>query len=61
MECKKCGCELGAIKFRTVVENDTTPDAETKVFTEHDMACKNRYCEEFEKVQTVIRTEVKLG
>lgn len=61
MVCSNCGCELGAIKFRTVVENDTTPDLPTKVYTEHDMACKNKHCSEYNVVQNTIRNEVNLG
>lgn len=61
MVCKTCGCELGAIRMRMVVENDTTPDKETKLFTEHDWACKNKHCSQFEVVVETTKTESPLG
>lgn len=61
MVCKVCGCELGATKMRMVVENDNTPDRETKLFTEHDWACHNKRCSEVGKVVETTRTETQLG
>lgn len=52
---------MGAIYNRMVVENDDTPDKETKLFVEHDMACRNKTCANYEKVVETIRNELPLG
>ena len=44
-----------------VVENDNTPDKETKLFTVHDWACKNKHCPMFTQVVETTRSENKLG
>lgn len=52
---------MGSISNRMVVENDDTPDIETKLYTEHDMTCRNKSCSNFGKVVETIRNEIKLG
>lgn len=61
MKCPLCNIEMGSISNRMVVENDDTPDIETKLYTEHDMACRNKSCSNFGKVVETIRNEIKLG
>ena len=60
MKCKSCGLEMLIQKSRVVVENDDTPDRETKVYNEMDLACRNLQCPECGKF-TTIRNTINIG
>lgn len=61
MECPLCKVELRILKTRIVLENDNTPDEETKVFSEMEMTCKNKSCANFNKVVQIIRQPMDMG
>lgn len=61
MICPMCQLEMRITSTRNVVENDDTPEAETKLYVEQDLSCMNRQCENFEKVVETVRSELPLG
>lgn len=48
-------------RSRNVVENDNTPDAETKLFIEHEMTCVNKNCSNYNTVVKTIRNQLPIG
>lgn len=52
---------MATVKLRTIVENDDTPDKDTLLFTEQDLACRNKYCSEVGKIAGTIRTPIEIG
>lgn len=46
---------------RNVVENDDTPDKQTKLYIEQDFECRNPQCSNYEKVVDTARNEIELG
>ena len=61
MLCPKCKCELFIGKTRYVAENDNTDEKETKLYVEQDMVCRNKKCDNHEKVIETIRSEMPLS
>lgn len=61
MKCPLCNVEMRITKTRNILENDNTPDAETKLFVEQDMSCMNKDCSNFEKVVQTVRNEIPIG
>lgn len=61
MKCPLCNLEMGSLANRMVVENDDTPEKETKLYIEHEMSCRNKTCANYGKVVETIRNEIKLG
>lgn len=61
MKCPKCQVELRITRSRNVIENDNTPDAETKLFVEQELTCLNKDCENFETVVKTVRNELPIG
>ncbi len=61
MKCPKCQVELRITRSRNVIENDNTPDAETKLFVEQELTCLNKGCENFETVVKTVRNELPIG
>lgn len=61
MKCPLCRLEMSILASRHKVINDTTPDAETKLFIEHDMTCRNKQCPNHGKVVEIIQNPIKLG
>ena len=61
MKCPKCGIEMGIKSTRHRVENDNTPDKETKLFIEQDLVCRNKECTNYGSVVETIRNPVKLA
>lgn len=60
--CKDCGNELRVAGSRYTVENDDTPDRETKLFVVLTMECVNPQCSSYEKkVDVPIEQEVETG
>ncbi|HJA24724.1 MAG TPA: hypothetical protein H9795_01540 [Candidatus Fournierella merdigallinarum] len=43
---------------RTVVEGDTSPDTETRVYTEQDLVCRNPACDNRDRVVETVRTRL---
>lgn len=50
MQCPLCNLELRIKGTRTVAENDDSPDKTTVVYTEQDLVCVNKKCENYQKV-----------
>ena len=61
MKCPLCNLEMRITKTRNILENDNTPDAETKLFTEQDLSCMNKNCSNYEKVVMTVRSEEPIG
>lgn len=50
MQCPKCRLEAVISNSKYVIENDTTPDEETKLYIEQEFSCRNPQCTEYGKV-----------
>jgi len=61
MKCPLCSVEMRITKTRNILENDNTPDAETKLYVEQDLSCLNKNCSNYEKVVETVRTEIPIG
>ena len=61
MKCPLCSVEMRITKTRNIIENDNTPDAETKLFVEQELKCLNKKCSNFDKVVETIRNEIPIG
>ena len=61
MKCPLCNVEMRITKTRNILENDNTPDAETKLFVEQDLTCLNKNCSNFERVVQTVRNEIPIG
>lgn len=61
MKCPLCQVEMRITKCRNILENDNTPDAETKLFVEHELTCLNKNCANYEKVVETVRNEIPIG
>ena len=61
MKCPLCSVEMRITKTRNILENDNTPDAETKLYVEQDLSCLNKNCSNYEKVVKTVRTEIPIG
>lgn len=61
MKCPICQVEMRICRSRNVVENDDTPDAPTKLFVEQDLMCRNKECQNFDKVVDTVRNELPIG
>jgi hypothetical protein len=61
MKCPLCRVELRILKSRIVLENDDTPDEDTKVFREQDLTCTNKQCTNFEKIVETVRNEITVN
>lgn len=61
MKCPLCQVEMRISHSRNIVENDNTPDEETKLFVVQDLTCMNKNCANYERVVETSRTEIPLG
>ena len=61
MKCPLCQVEMRIFRSRNVVENDDTPDVQTKLFILQDMSCRNENCENYEKIVLTVKTELPIG
>jgi len=61
MKCPLCNLEMRIIRTRNILENDNTPDAETKLFVEQDLSCMNENCNNHKKIVETVRHEVPIG
>lgn len=61
MKCPLCQVEMRITRSLNRVENDDTPDAETKLFTLQELTCMNKACANYEKVVETVKTELPLG
>lgn len=61
MQCPLCKTEMVSIANRMVVEGDNSPDTATKLYSEHDMSCRNKNCANNGKVVETVKNEINLG
>lgn len=61
MKCPQCQVELRISRSRNVVENDTTPEEDTKLYVEQDLICLNKNCKNYQRVVHTSRTEIPIG
>ena len=61
MKCPLCNLEMRITRTRNILENDNTPDAETKLFVEQDLSCVNENCNNHNKIVETVRHEVPIG
>ena len=50
MKCPLCKIEMRISRTRNIIENDNTPDAETKLYIEQELKCLNKNCSNYDKV-----------
>ena len=58
MLCPKCKTLLCIQKTYQRVEGDASPDTPTKVFTVQELMCRNKKCENFEKIVHTVQTMI---
>ena len=61
MKCPLCNVEMRITKVRNILENDDTPDKETKLFIVQELSCMNKACLNYEKVVQTVRNELPIG
>ena len=61
MKCPLCQVEMRIFKSRMVVENDDTPEEETKLFVDQELTCMNWDCANYQTTVETARTEIPLG
>ena len=61
MKCPVCQLEMRITRSRNVVENDDTPDRETKLFNEMEISCMNKNCKNYKQVVQIVKNEVPIG
>lgn len=61
MKCPLCQVEMRISRSRNVVENDDTPNEETKLYIDQELMCLNKSCANYEQVVQTVRNEIPLG
>ena len=61
MKCPLCSLEMRITRTRNVVENDNTPDEDTKLFVVQEMSCMNKNCSNYKKVVETAKSEIPIG
>ena len=61
MKCPECQLELRITRSRNVVENDDTPNEETKLFIVQELSCTNKNCTNYNKVVETVKNELPIG
>ena len=61
MKCPLCQVEMRISKSRYILEDDDTPEKNTKLYIEQDMSCMNKRCNNYDTVVTTVRNEVPIG
>lgn len=60
MICPKCKCEMRIAATRIEVTGDNSPDTTTKVMTVQDLSCRSPKCDNFNRIVTSVKTELKV-
>lgn len=58
MLCPQCQLEMRIAKTSVIVTGDTSPQEETKVFYQHEMACYNPQCQNNGKIVEISRCKI---
>ena len=61
MKCPLCQVEMRISKSRMVVENDDTPNEETKLYVEQELTCMNKGCANYESVVETYKNPIPVG
>lgn len=61
MQCPLCNIETAIASSRYVIENDTTAEAETKLYIEQDMKCRNPNCSNYNKIINTVKNELPVS
>lgn len=61
MKCPVCQLEMRISRSRNVVENDDTPDKETKLYRLQELSCMNENCANYDKVVETVKNELPIG
>ena len=61
MKCPLCQVELRITNSRYVIEDDETPEVNTKLFIEQDLSCLNKNCNNYNTVVETVRSELPIG
>ena len=61
MKCPLCQVEMRITRSRNVIENDDTPNEETRLYVEQELTCLNKSCDNYEKVVETSRNELPIG
>lgn len=61
MKCPQCQVEMRITRSFNKVENDDTPDTETKLFVVQELSCLNKNCANYEKVVYTVKNELPIG
>lgn len=61
MKCPLCNVEASISKTYTKVEGDNSPDTETKVYTVHEISCRNKKCSNYSKVIETVKHQLNIS
>lgn len=61
MKCPVCQVELRITRSRNVVENDDTPNEETKLYIVQELSCINKKCSNNGKIVATLKSEIPIG
>jgi hypothetical protein len=61
MQCPLCNIEAAIAGSRYVVKNDTSAEAETKLYVEQDMKCRNSNCSNYNKIFDTVQNELPVS
>ena len=61
MKCPLCRLEMRITKNLHRVENDDSPNEETKLYIIQELTCLNKNCDNYNKVVETSKNELPLG
>jgi len=61
MKCPLCQVEMRIARSFNEVENDDTPNVETKLYVVQNLSCVNKACENYDRDVETIKTEIPIG
>ena len=60
MKCPLCNVEAFISSTYNKVEGDNSPDTETKVYTVQEMSCRNKNCDNYNKVVATVEHRLNI-
>lgn len=60
MKCSLCNVEASISKTYNKVEGDDSPYTETKVYTVQEVSCRNKNCDNYNKVIAVVKHKLNI-
>lgn len=60
MKCPLCNVEAFINRTYNRVEGDNSPDTETKVYTVQEMSCRNKNCDNYNKVIASVEHQLNI-